>query len=91
MTFYFVGLAFSHASDLTKASRSLQRVPAASTTNVAALRKLIDNELGAITEAGTYKHERIITSRQGAAISVQGGKGRILNFCANNYLGLSVS
>ncbi|EER01838.1 delta-aminolevulinic acid synthetase, putative [Perkinsus marinus ATCC 50983] len=39
---------------------------------------------------GTYKSERIITSPQGASLHVEGGKQRdILNFCANNYLGLA--
>jgi glycine C-acetyltransferase len=40
-----------------------------------------------IEEAGLYKHERIIASPQGAEISV--GDDKVLNFCANNYLGLS--
>ncbi len=40
-----------------------------------------------IRDAGLYKDERIITSPQGAAIEV--GDGQVLNFCANNYLGLS--
>ncbi len=44
-------------------------------------------ELQSIKDAGLYKRERIITSPQGAEITV-GGK-RVLNFCANNYLGLS--
>lgn len=44
-------------------------------------------ELKSIREAGLYKEERIIASPQGASISV-GGK-QVLNFCANNYLGLS--
>ena len=39
-------------------------------------------------EQGLYKTERIITSPQGAEIEV-GTRGRVLNFCANNYLGLS--
>ncbi|XP_028414755.1 2-amino-3-ketobutyrate coenzyme A ligase, mitochondrial-like [Dendronephthya gigantea] len=43
----------------------------------------------AIKEAGTWKDERVITSKQGPEISVQGSQNRILNFCANNYLGLS--
>jgi len=46
------------------------------------------NELQKIKEAGLYKEERIITSAQGAAIKISGGK-KVLNFCANNYLGLS--
>ena len=45
------------------------------------------NELESIRSAGTYKRERVIESPQGPAISV-GGK-TVLNFCANNYLGLS--
>ncbi|MGB3525567.1 MAG: glycine C-acetyltransferase [Flavobacteriales bacterium] len=44
-------------------------------------------ELAAIEEAGLYKRERIITSEQGAEITVNGRQ--VLNFCANNYLGLS--
>lgn len=47
----------------------------------------ISDELGQIEMAGLYKKERIITSGQGAEIMV-GGKN-VLNFCANNYLGLS--
>jgi len=46
------------------------------------------NELKAIEEAGLYKKERIITSPQDAAIRLAGGE-EVLNFCANNYLGLS--
>lgn len=45
------------------------------------------NEIESIKESGLYKNERIITSPQGAEIQV-GGK-TVLNFCANNYLGLS--
>ena len=45
-------------------------------------------ELQSIKEAGLYKNERIITSPQRADIQV-GGNKEVLNFCANNYLGLS--
>jgi glycine C-acetyltransferase len=45
-------------------------------------------ELKGIQEAGLYKRERIITTPQGAAIRTSDGK-EVLNFCANNYLGLS--
>ena len=48
----------------------------------------LQNELAAIEEAGLYKKERIITSPQKADITVNGGQ-EVLNFCANNYLGLS--
>ena len=43
--------------------------------------------LAEIKEAGLYKEERLIESPQRAAITVKGGE--VLNFCANNYLGLS--
>lgn len=44
-------------------------------------------ELEQVKASGLYKRERVITSPQGAAIGV--GSGEVLNFCANNYLGLS--
>ncbi|MCF0165877.1 MAG: glycine C-acetyltransferase [Bacteroidales bacterium] len=47
-------------------------------------------ELESIKEAGLYKNERVITSPQGADIKVAGGQS-VLNFCANNYLGLADS
>ena len=47
----------------------------------------LQNELEAIKEAGLYKNERLIEGPQQAAISVKGQE--VLNFCANNYLGLS--
>lgn len=52
------------------------------------LQPVLQQELSSIKEAGLYKQERIITSAQGAEISVEGNK-YVLNFCANNYLGLS--
>ncbi|NLI72549.1 MAG: glycine C-acetyltransferase [Bacteroidales bacterium] len=48
----------------------------------------LQQELQSIEEAGLYKNERVIISPQGAAIRVSDGK-EVLNFCANNYLGLS--
>jgi len=47
----------------------------------------IEKELEEIRQAGLFKQERIIASEQGAEILVNGK--RVLNFCANNYLGLS--
>jgi glycine C-acetyltransferase len=44
-------------------------------------------ELDGIREAGTYKKERVISSPQSAAIQVP--QGEVINFCANNYLGLA--
>lgn len=51
-------------------------------------RKHLDSILNEIKEAGLYKNERIITSPQGAEIELNTGQ-KVLNFCANNYLGLS--
>ena len=48
----------------------------------------LKKELENIREAGLYKNERVIAGPQGAEIQVSGGK-EVLNFCANNYLGLS--
>ncbi|MEB0249230.1 MULTISPECIES: glycine C-acetyltransferase [unclassified Mucilaginibacter] len=52
------------------------------------LQPVLQQELADIESAGLYKRERIITSPQGADITVQGGQ-EVINFCANNYLGLS--
>lgn len=41
-----------------------------------------------IRDAGTYKEERVITSQQDADIEVESGD-HVINFCANNYLGLA--
>ncbi|MBA4321333.1 MAG: glycine C-acetyltransferase [Odoribacter sp.] len=48
----------------------------------------LNNQLKEIKEAGLYKNERIIISPQGAEIELVTGQ-KVLNFCANNYLGLS--
>lgn len=52
------------------------------------IKEHLQEELKSIREAGLYKEERIITSPQGAEITVDSGD-TVLNFCANNYLGLS--
>ena len=54
----------------------------------ATLENRLIEELQGIKDAGLYKNERIITSEQGASIAISTGE-RVLNFCANNYLGLS--
>jgi len=48
----------------------------------------LQKELAGIREAGLYKNERVIVTPQGAEIKVKSGE-EVLNFCANNYLGLS--
>lgn len=52
------------------------------------LQPVLQAELAEIEKAGLYKRERIIISPQGADIKISGGK-EVINFCANNYLGLS--
>ncbi len=52
------------------------------------LQPVLTQELADIREAGLYKKERIIVSSQDAEIMLDNGQ-RVLNFCANNYLGLS--
>lgn len=52
------------------------------------LKGFLQDEIKGIKEAGLYKNERIITSAQSAEIQVNGNQD-VLNFCANNYLGLS--
>jgi glycine C-acetyltransferase len=53
--------------------------------------KLYQSALDEIVAAGLYKDERVLTTPQGAHIRTNEnvGRGDVLNFCANNYLGLS--
>lgn len=48
----------------------------------------LENDLQDLKDNGLYKEERIITSAQNAIIKIAGGK-EVINFCSNNYLGLS--
>ncbi|XP_055533169.1 2-amino-3-ketobutyrate coenzyme A ligase, mitochondrial isoform X1 [Wyeomyia smithii] len=66
-------------SSLAKPERAAQK----------SFREVLQTQLNDIEKAGTYKKERIIVSPQATAISVDGSEGKILNFCANNYLGLA--
>lgn len=68
------------------ASRSYASSPA-----LTQFRDILNQQLTSIKDAGTYKSERIITSPQKTEISVAGRSKTVLNFCANNYLGLAVS
>ena len=58
---------------------------------LAQMREIVDTQLTDIKEAGTWKTERVITTPQANYIKVKGNVGELLNFCANNYLGLSVN
>lgn len=57
----------------------------------AALCNILDTQINDIKQAGTWKDERVIFTRQASEIGVVGRNDKLLNFCANNYLGLSVS
>ncbi|MCE8021002.1 glycine C-acetyltransferase [Halomonas sp. MCCC 1A11036] len=53
-----------------------------------AFKQHLHGELGAIRQAGLYKHERQLTTPQGAHVGINAGT-EVLNLCANNYLGLA--
>eukprot|EP01100_Stratorugosa_tubuloviscum_P000375 TRINITY_DN107_c3_g1_i1.p1 TRINITY_DN107_c3_g1~~TRINITY_DN107_c3_g1_i1.p1 ORF type:complete len:425 (-),score=182.35 TRINITY_DN107_c3_g1_i1:50-1324(-) len=53
------------------------------------LKSILNTQIEQIKEAGTFKNERIITSPQSSQIFVKGSNQSVLNFCANNYLGLA--
>ena len=57
-------------------------------TMLGKFQKQLQDELVNITDSGLFKKERIITNPQGASIKISNGE-EVLNFCANNYLGLS--
>eukprot|EP00753_Platysulcus_tardus_P007573 PLAT15284.1.p1 GENE.PLAT15284.1~~PLAT15284.1.p1 ORF type:complete len:419 (-),score=236.57 PLAT15284.1:131-1387(-) len=67
------------------ASGAVRALSSAGATIDAAIR----GELDAIREAGTFKTERVLTSSQNAHIHVSTAEDAVLNFCANNYLGLA--
>ncbi|MBI2992606.1 MAG: glycine C-acetyltransferase [Gammaproteobacteria bacterium] len=54
-----------------------------------AFKNHLEKELAGIREAGFYKSERVITTPQNAEVGVAGSDRKLLNFCANNYLGLA--
>ena len=53
------------------------------------LKPILESELKVIVDAGLHKEERVLTSRQGRVVKL--GKKELLNFCANNYIGLAGS
>ncbi|XP_054931737.2 2-amino-3-ketobutyrate coenzyme A ligase, mitochondrial isoform X3 [Dermacentor andersoni] len=77
-TFLRSTVAARHAAGVVRAS-----------SGWAATQALLQEQLAGIREAGTYKTERVLTSRQAASVRVAGWDRPVLNLCANNYLGLS--
>lgn len=81
-------------SHLIAASPSIRGLIASRHSSTAAaheFRAILQNQLNDIQAAGTYKNERVITSPQKTIINIEGNSRSVVNFCANNYLGLSVS
>lgn len=86
---------FSGADSIFRQSQRLfalsnAHASAAARPALSQFRDLLSKQITGIKDAGTYKMERIITSSQSTEITVEGTQKRILNFCANNYLGLAV-
>ncbi|XP_013187661.2 2-amino-3-ketobutyrate coenzyme A ligase, mitochondrial [Amyelois transitella] len=69
--------------------RQLSELRPKERAGVASLREILEDRLQEIKKAKTWKHERVLTSPQDTKVTVRGAKGDFLNFCANNYLGLS--
>ncbi|VVC86929.1 unnamed protein product [Leptidea sinapis] len=69
--------------------RQLHELKTGQRAGVEKLREVLEDRLKEIKRAKTWKHERIITSPQDRKVRVKGVEGDFLNFCANNYLGLS--
>lgn len=79
------GIKAFHSTGCSRVQISVQYSSAAQL----ALRGILDSQLSDIHQAGTWKDERVITTKQAPEIAVHGQTEKLLNFCANNYLGLS--
>ncbi|MFH4979260.1 hypothetical protein AB6A40_005969 [Gnathostoma spinigerum] len=79
----------SHCAAAMLTRNILRSVRSYSSSANTQLRKVLRDELDTIRDAGTYKSERVIIGPQGMEIKVANCDRPLLNFCANNYLGLS--
>lgn len=79
------GIKALHSTGCSRVQISVQYSSAAQL----ALRGILDSQINDIHQAGTWKDERVITTKQASEIAVYGQTEKLLNFCANNYLGLS--
>lgn len=79
------GIKALHSTGCSRVQISVQYLSAAQL----ALRGILDSQINDIHQAGTWKDERVITTKQASEIAVYGQTEKLLNFCANNYLGLS--
>ena len=83
------GKTTNNVSKFTSPSSFTQKVNFSSPIGKQKFKEVLAKELSDIKEAGTYKRERVITSPQQALIYVQSSSKPVINFCANNYLGLA--
>lgn len=77
-----------------RVGRCLPQITETSRMSTAAaqnFRTILKKQVNEIHAAGTYKNERIISSPQKTIINIEGSSKSVVNFCANNYLGMSVS
>ncbi|XP_014212199.1 2-amino-3-ketobutyrate coenzyme A ligase, mitochondrial [Copidosoma floridanum] len=79
---------FKHTRSFTCFNVSIEAKRYMCWRGMTSLAEVLQPELDSIREAGTWKSERIISSAQSTMISLNDGR-KVLNFCANNYLGLS--
>lgn len=88
---FFLRLRFLVAA--TEITYIRHHIPAIRYSSIAEqnFRTILKNQLNDVHAAGTYKNERIISSPQSTVINIEGSSRSVINFCANNYLGMSVS
>jgi glycine C-acetyltransferase len=75
---------------LTNNPNGLIKVLKRDSSAISKFKSYLNEQLNGIKSAGTFKNERLIVTKQGSHIKVSTSNRTILNFCANNYLGLSV-
>lgn len=90
IVFLYSGLLIPQIPEYREAAAWIHEHSNTLTTSIMykTLKPALQEELNEIREAGLYKSERIITTPQGAVIKTDSGE-EVINFCANNYLGLS--
>mmetsp|Transcript_48584 Transcript_48584/g.113763 ORF Transcript_48584/g.113763 Transcript_48584/m.113763 type:complete len:438 (+) Transcript_48584:62-1375(+) len=77
------------AGQLQHGSLQKRAVTATAASDLPSFHKVLQQQLTEMREAGTYKVERVLTGKQDNRVHVEGLKEPVVNFCANNYLGLS--
>merc|ERR1711970_678696 len=74
---------------LQQGCRPLPLESRSQSTAAAALNTRLEEDMEAIRQAGTWKTERVLSTAQSVTVGIAGGSNAVLNFCSNNYLGLS--